>query len=493
MTERMDDFERGRLAKIEALRASGVDPYPVRFERTHDAAAIHAAHAALAPGEETSARVTVAGRIMLHRVHGGVSFGTLRDSSGDIQLFCQRDRLGDGYAAFGDLDLGDWVGAEGEVVRTKKGELSVRCDRVVLLAKALRPLPKEWFGLKDVEQRYRRREVDLAVNPEARRIAVLRSRVVQGVRELLASRGFLEVETPMLQPRPGGALARPFVTHMNALDLDLYLRIAPELYLKRLIVGGLDRVFEINRNFRNEGMSVKHNPEFTMLEAYQAYADYHDMMELTQAIVQHAAPAGEISYQGRPVRLGGEWRRVTMLEAVRDAAGVPDLDYDWPVERMREVCDRTAVPYEPSFGAGRLVTELFEKHVEGTLWDPTFVLDYPKEVSPLARAHRSNPHVTERFELICTGRELANAFSELNDPVDQRRRFEDQARARAAGDEEAMVLDEDFLTALEHGMPPAGGLGVGIDRLVMLLADAASIREVILFPLLRPEGRPATR
>ncbi|MFA5891695.1 MAG: lysine--tRNA ligase [Actinomycetota bacterium] len=489
MTERFDDIERARLDKVEQMRASGVNPYPVRFDRTHTAAAIHGEHGELEQGAETGARASVAGRLVLKRGHGKMSFGTLRDGTGEIQLMCQLDRLGaESYAAFEGLDLGDWVGAEGEIIKTRKGELSVRADSLQLLAKSIRPLPEKWHGLRDVEQRYRRRYVDLAVNPEARRIAELRARTVQGLREFMSARGFLEVETPMLQSQPGGATARPFVTHINALDMDLYLRIAPELYLKRLVVGGMERVFEINRNFRNEGVSVKHNPEFTMLEAYQAYADYTEMMELTQSMVQAVSPAEVIEYQGRAVQIGGDWRRASMLELVREAVGAQDLSYDWPVERARELCDRDGVPYEKRWGTGKLVVELFEKHVEHGLWDPTFVTDYPVEVSPLARIHRNDPNVTERFEVIAVGRELANAFSELNDPVDQRARFEAQAREKAAGDDEAMSVDEDYLRALEYGMPPAGGLGVGVDRLVMLLADVASIREVILFPLLRPEA-----
>jgi lysyl-tRNA synthetase class 2 len=402
---------------------------------------------------------------------------------------CQVDVLGEeAMSLFEDFDLGDWIGAEGEVVKTKRGELSVRTSTLTLLAKDIRPLPEKWHGLTDLEQRFRMRYVDLIVNEDARRIAALRSRTVQRIREFLVGRGFVEVETPMLQPQPGGALAKPFVTHMNVLDMDLYMRIAPELYLKRLIVGGLEKVFEINRNFRNEGLSPRHNPEFTMLEAYQAYADYTEMMELTQSLVQACVDNDSISYQGRDVRIGGEWKRATLLDLVREATKEPDLDYGWPLEKVRALCERSEVPYEDAFGVGKLITELYEKLVEPELWDPTFVLEYPVEVSPLARVHRSDPNVTERFEVIVVGRELANAFSELNDPIDQRARFEAQARARAAGDEEAMPVDEDYLRALEYGMPPTGGMGLGVDRLVMLLGDCASIREVILFPLMRPEG-----
>lgn len=483
-----DELELARLAKIDALRDTGVDPYPVRFERTHDAASLHANHAAVEAGDGTGETVAVAGRIMLKRGHGKLAFGVLRDSSGEIQLMAQLDALGDaGMATFADLDLGDVIGARGEVIRSKRGELSIRCDELVLLAKAIRPLPEKWSGLKDVETRYRRRYLDLIVNPEARRVALERARIVSGLRGFLTDRGFIEVETPMLQTQAGGAAARPFLTHMNALEIDLFLRIAPELYLKRLVVGGIERVFELNRNFRNEGMSPRHNPEFTMLEVYQAYSDYHDMMRLTQDLIQHAAGSEVVTFQEREIALSGQWRRATLLDLTREALDEPEMSYDWSLDQVRGICERSGVPYDPAWGVGKLVTELFEKHVEGELWEPTFVLDYPVEVSPLARVHRDDPAVTERFELIVAGREIANAFSELNDPTDQRRRFEAQARARAAGDAEAMSVDEDYLRALEYGMPPTGGLGVGVDRLVMLLTDQPTIREVILFPTMRPE------
>jgi lysyl-tRNA synthetase class 2 len=484
-----DEIERQRLGKIERLRAHGIDPYPVRFDRTATAKELHDEFDALDPAAETDHRTSVAGRIMLKRTQGKLTFLTIRDASGDIQLFCDARNLGDdGYARVTELDIGDWVGAGGDVMKTKRGELSVRAKNVQLLSKSIRPLPDKWHGLADVEQRYRQRYVDLIMNDDSRRIARVRIDTVNRIRAFMTSRGFVEVETPMLQPKPGGATARPFVTHLNALDIDLYMRIAPELYLKRLVVGGFDRVFEINRNFRNEGVSTRHNPEFTMLEAYQAFADYYDMMELMQSIVHSALDGDTLTYQGRPLKLGGEWRRATMLDLVREAIDVSDLSYEWDVARVRELCDRGGVPYEPGWGTGKLVAELFEHHVEHGLWDPTIVMDYPTEVSPLARKHRSDPNVTERFEPIIAGRELGNAFSELNDPIDQRERFEAQARARAAGDEEAMPVDEDYLRALEYGLPPTGGLGLGIDRLVMLLADVASIREVLLFPFMRPEA-----
>ncbi|HEX2027576.1 MAG TPA: lysine--tRNA ligase [Nitriliruptorales bacterium] len=489
---RLAELIAARRARAEALRERGVDPHPVRFTPTRSLAEVRERWGGLAPGEQTGEQVTVAGRLVAKRELGGVAFGVLREDGVDLQLFCQAQTLGEhGMALFGELDVGDWVGAEGEVLATRKGELSVRPVRLRLLGKSLRPLPEKWHGLRDVEQRYRQRELDLIVNADTRGVFVLRSRAVGALRRELEARGFLEVETPMLHPIPGGASARPFVTHHNALDVDLYLRIAPELYLKRLVAGGFPRVYEINRSFRNEGMSPRHNPEFTMLECYQAYADYHDMMELTQALVQAAAKETvgglELVYQGRPVSLDGAWPRRTVLELVSDATG-QEVAYDLPVASLRALCDRHDVAWEASWGRGKLVFELYEQLVEDQLWEPVFVTDHPLETSPLARPHRSDPHVVERFELIVAGRELANAFSELVDPDDQRRRFEVQAAARAAGDAEAMVVDEAYLAALELGLPPSGGLGLGVDRLVMLLADVLSIRDVILFPTLRPDG-----
>jgi lysyl-tRNA synthetase class 2 len=491
---RLEELERQRLAKVEALRAAGIDPYPPRFDRTHTAAEIRAAHAALPPGAETGERVRVAGRLMLLRRQGRISFGELRDASGRIQLLAEEARLGaDAYRRFVDLDLGDWVGAAGEVVATRRGELSVRVEEVALLAKALRPLPEKWHGLRDVERRYRERYLDLLMNPRARHVLDVRCRAVAAIRAFLADRGFVEVETPMLQPTPGGALARPFVTRIEALDMQLYLRIAPELYLKRLVVGGIERVFEINRSFRNEGVSVRYNPEFTMLEAYQAFADYHDMMALLEEMVAHVARAvlgtTDHAYQGRPMPLAPPYARRRLIELASEAVGA-ELDLDMPAADARKLAEAHDVPCDPAWGTGKVLLEIYEKRVEPTLFEPTFVLDFPREVSPLARAHREDPRFTEHFDLVMGGMEIGPAYSELTDPVDQRRRFEEQARARAAGDEEAMPLDEDFLRALEHGMPPTGGLGFGIDRFTMILADVPSIREVILFPLLRPEAHP---
>ena len=480
-----------RLAKVEAMRAAGEEPYPVRFERTATAAEIRRDHGELGAASTTGQTVTVAGRLINTRHVGGLAFGVLRDATGDIQLFVEKAILGDRFDGFNDLDGGDWVGASGEVITTKRGELSVRVAEFTLLAKGLRPLPEKWHGLVDVEKRHRQRYVDLIVNQQARLVMERRIEIVQSIRESLLARGFLEVETPVLHHVPSGGLATPFVTHHDALDIDMYLRIALELHLKRLIVGGVDRVFEIGRVFRNEGISPRHNPEFTMLEAYQALADYGDMATLTEALVVEAAErvlgTTEITYDGRPMSLRAPWRRLDYVGSVA-AATAADWDPVMPVAAARQLAAGAGVAVEEAWGTGRIIAEVFEALVEPTIWEPTVVLDFPEEISPLARAHRSRPGLTERFEVSVAGRELANAFSELNDPVEQRRRFEVQAAARDAGDHEAHPMDEDFLHALEYGMPPTGGMGMGIDRLVMLLTDQASIREVVLFPHLRPEG-----
>jgi lysyl-tRNA synthetase class 2 len=422
---------------------------------------------------------------------GRIAFWTLRHDGHELQVMLTVQALGtEQFEVVVDLDVGDWVGVQGPVVKTRRGELSVKATEVYLLGKALRPLPDKWKGLTDVEVRSRQRELDLAVNPAALRAMRVRSRVVRSLRDSMLARGFLEVETPILNPVPGGALARPFVTHHNALDTDLYLRVACELYLKRLLVGGVDRVFELGRVFRNEGIDATHNTEFTMLESNSAFQDYRDMMELAREVIQEAADAvggRRVTYRGREIDLDGDWDEVTMLDAVREAIGQPDLAYDWPLDRVRELCHQHGVATEPGWATGKLVLELYEKHAEQRITGPTFVTDYPVEVSPLAHPHRDNPFVTERFELIIGGREYANCFSELTDPDEQRARFEEQAMAKAGGDEEAMVVDEAYLRALELGLPPNAGLGIGVDRLVMLLADLSSIREALLFPQLRPE------
>ncbi|HEX4539373.1 MAG TPA: lysine--tRNA ligase [Acidimicrobiales bacterium] len=464
---------------------------PYRFERTDEAAGLQAAFADLGAGAESGASVSVAGRLMLTRPQGKLTFAELRDSSGAVQLFA-----GSGftqrYESFSRLSLGDWVGATGEVVRTRRGELSVKVGAWELLAEARRGFGDKWRGIADPDVRYRQRYVDLWANESSRDIFALRSRAVSHVRAWLGDRGFVEVETPVLQPVPGGADARPFVTHHNALDMDLYLRIAPELYLKRLVVGGMERVFELGRVFRNEGLSRRHNPEFTMLELYQAYADYTDMMELVEELVSSVARqllgTTSLTYGGRPIDLAPPWRRATMTELIEEHAGAA-VDVGMTVPELRAIAAAHDVPVVPSWGPGKLVLEIYEKTTEAELWGPVFVCDYPKEVSPLARDHRTRPGLVERFEPVVAGRELGNAFSELVDPDEQRARFEEQAARRAAGDPDAtMVVDEDYLRALEYGLPPTAGLGIGIDRLVMLLGDVANIRDVIAFPTLRPEA-----
>jgi lysyl-tRNA synthetase class 2 len=479
----------GRLDKhLERLAAGG---YPYRFERTDAAADLHARYGHLDPAAETGEHATVAGRIMLLRSFGKLIFVTLRDFSGTIQLFVDREVLGEeDFSGFADLELGDWVGASGEVITTKRGELSVRVDAFALLQPSLRPLPDKWHGLQDVERRSRHRYVDLMVNEEARRVALTRAKVVSELRKQFDERGYVEVETPVLLAQATGALARPFATHHHALDMAMYLRIATELYLKRLVVGGLERVFEIGRIFRNEGIDATHNPEFTMLESYEALADYRDIMEMVESMVAAVAEAATgspvVEYQGRPVDLRPPYRRVRLGDLVAQTLG-ETVDFDAPVDQARRLAERHGVDVDEGWGHGKILDRLFEELVADDIWEPTFVMDHPREISPLARAHRDEPHLTERFELFIAGSEYANAFSELNDPIDQRARFEAQVAARAAGDEEAHPVDEDYLLALEYGLPPTGGLGIGVDRLVMLLTDQHHIREVILFPTLRPE------
>ena len=462
---------------------------PYRFDRSASAAELASAHAGLGAGEETGEVVRVAGRLMLRRDQGRLTFATLRDSSGAIQLFAGTKWTAD-YDHFSRLNLGDWIGAEGEVVRTRTGELSVKVTSWVLLAEARRSFGDKFRGITDVDLRYRQRYADLWANDGSRDALLARSRIISLTRRWLEERGFVEVETPMFHPIPGGAAARPFTTHHNALDVDLYLRIAPELYLKRLVVGGFERVFEIGRVFRNEGLSPRHNPEFTMLELYQAYADYGDMMELTESLVAHLATTllgtTTLVYAGRELDLGTPWRRASLSDLVEAETG-RRFGVETPLEELRAAADGFGIPVEEAWGPGKLLLEIYEKTTEHALWGPVFVTDYPKEVSPLARDPRDQPGMVERFEAIVAGRELCNAFSELVDPDEQRARFEDQARARAAGDDEAMAVDADYLRALEYGLPPTGGLGIGIDRLVMLLTGAEAIRDVIAFPTLRPE------
>ncbi|HEX8803941.1 MAG TPA: lysine--tRNA ligase [Acidimicrobiales bacterium] len=462
---------------------------PYRVEVTDRAADLQAAHEKLPDGEDAGVTATVAGRVMLLRDMGKLAFATLRDASGSIQLMATAKGTED-YAGLTSLSLGDWVVATGEVARSRKGELSVRVARWELLAHARRGFGDKWRGITDTDLRYRQRYADLWANEDTMATFRARSRIMSGTRRFLEARGFVEVETPVFHPIPGGALARPFTTHHNALDLDLYLRIAPELYLKRLVVGGMERVFELARVFRNEGLSTRHNPEFTMLELYQAYADYGDMMALTEELVAELATevtgSTVVTYDGRRVDLTPPWRRATLADLVEEHAGVR-IDVRMGVDELRRIAREHGIDPDDAWGPGKLVLEIYEKTTEAELWGPVFVCDYPKEVSPLARDHREVPETVERFEAIVAGRELANAFSELVDPDEQRRRFEDQARRRAAGDAEAMVVDADYLRALEYGLPPTGGLGIGMDRVVMLLTDTHSIRDVILFPTLRPE------
>jgi lysyl-tRNA synthetase class 2 len=464
-------------------------PVPYRYEPTHAIADVVAQFPDLEPGTETGYEVTLAGRLMLRRHQGKLAFGVLQDQTGRIQVFAPSATTPE-FEAFTKLSIGDWIGVTGEVMVTKRGELSVRPTAWVVLAEARRPFPDKWHGIADVDTRYRQRYVDLWVTEEARRALTLRSRIVSLTRRFLEDRRFLEVETPTFHPIPGGAAAKPFITHHNALDLDLYLRIAPELYLKRLVVGGFERVFEIGRVFRNEGLSPRHNPEFTMLELYQAYADYHDMMAITEELVAHLATelhgTTVVRYGDRDIDLTPPWPRATMGDLIEQHAGVR-VDVSMPVDELRAVAARLGVHIEPGYGPGKIILEIYEKTTEAQLWGPIFVLDHPKEVSPLARDHREVPGMVERFEGIVAGRELCNAFSELIDPVEQRARFEDQVRQKAAGDDEAMELDEDYVRALDYGLPPTGGLGIGIDRLVMLLTDTTTIRDVIAFPTLRPE------
>ncbi len=487
--------ERVRRDKLARLRARGVDPYPVGFPRTTTIADLRAKHPDLPADTATGERVGVTGRVMLNRTGGRLCFATIRDGTGDLQVMLSADRLGEDRLARwkADVDLGDHVGVEGEVITSRRGELSVLADRWALTAKALRPLPDKHRGLTDVESRVRQRYLDLIVNPDARRMLHLRSDVVRSLRATLAARGYVEVETPMLQVVHGGANARPFRTHHNAYDLELFLRIAPELYLKRLVVGGVEKVFEINRNFRNEGVDATHNPEFAMLEAYEAYGDYDTMLRLTRELVQTAAadatgttvvrrhgPAGITEHD-----LGGEWEVTTVNAAISRAVG-EEITADTPADRLRELCDRTGVPHDPGWSRGQVVLEMFERLVEQHTVAPTFFKDYPTDVSPLTRRHRDDPRLAERWDLIGFGIEIATAYSELTDPLEQRARLVDQALRAAGGDPEAMQLDEDFLRALEYGMPPSGGMGMGIDRLLMLLTGR-NIRETVLFPLVRPE------
>ena len=484
-----------RRKKLQALRERGIDPYPNDFRPDHTTAEVHARLSALGEAELARAgTLSIAGRVMAVRDFGKAGFLQVQDRAGRLQVHARRDRLGDeGFQVYRLLDLGDVIGVAGRPFRTRTGELTLEATELRLLAKALRPLPEKWHGLQDVETRYRQRYLDLIVNPEARRIFEVRARAVRYLRDFLVARGYLEVETPMMQPIAGGAAARPFVTHHNALDVDLYLRIAPELYLKRLVVGGYERVFELSRVFRNEGVSTRHNPEFTMLEFYQAHATYEDLMALTEemlvGLAHEVAGGTTLQYGGEAIDLARPWPRRTMAELVSEHASVP-AERVLERELLAPLAASRGITVHPNATAGHLLAAVFEAVVEPHLVQPIFVTQFPIELSPLARRNDRDPRFVDRFELFVARHEIANAFSELNDPEDQRGRFEEQLRARAAGDAEAHAMDADYVRALEHGMPPTAGEGIGIDRLVMLLTGATSIREVILFPHLRPEGAP---
>ena len=462
---------------------------PYRFDPDTRVEKLIADYADIDPATETDDVVTIAGRLMLRRVQGKLAFGTLDDGSGRIQLFAPSKTTAE-FDQFCDLNLGDWIGVTGIVMTTRRGELSVRVDSWTHLAEARRPFPDKWHGISDTDTRYRQRYVDLWVSPEARNVFKIRSKMMSLTRSFLETRGAIEVETPMFHPIPGGANARPFTTHHNALDLDLYLRVAPELYLKRLTVAGFEKVFEIGRVFRNEGVSTRHNPEFTMLELYEAYADYEDIMQLVEELVEYLAVeltgSTILKIDDQELDVARPWRRATMVELIEEAIGTT-LSLDTPLDELRAVAADHEVPIKESYGPGKLILEIYEKTTERALWGPVYVTDYPIEVSPLSREHRSEAGMTERFEAILAGRELCNGFSELIDPEQQRLRFEEQAAQNASGDDEAMLVDEDYLRALEYGLPPTGGVGIGMDRLAMLLTGTTSIRDVVLFPTLRPE------
>ncbi|HWP99837.1 MAG TPA: lysine--tRNA ligase [Vicinamibacterales bacterium] len=499
MARHETDQIRQRRANLAELARLGVPLYPHRFDRTHAVEALVREHGEKTAAELDAAQVVVrtAGRIVALRTFGKANFMVLSDGRARVQAYVREDSVPPlDFRVFSLLDLGDVVGVEGRLFRTKTGEFTIWASRVEFLVKSLLPLPEKWHGLQDVELRYRQRYLDLLVNPESRRVFEIRARVLAALRAFLDARGYLEVETPMMHPVPGGALARPFKTHHNALDLDLYLRVAPELYLKRLVVGGIERVYEINRNFRNEGISTQHNPEFTMLEFYQAYSDYRDLMTLTEDMLAHVAQSATgtdaVVFGAHRTSLAPPYRRLRLREAVREAAaarlgrGVEEAELR-DRHRAAALAGALGLEIDPRWGPGKITTELFEHLVAETLVEPTFVHDFPTEVSPLAKQRADDPETVERFELYVAGLEIANAFSELNDPVEQRRRFEEQQRARERGDLEAHALDEDYLLALEYGLPPTAGEGLGVDRLVMLLTDSPSIRDVILFPLMKPK------
>jgi len=487
-----EQYTQQRREKLEKLRQLGIDVYPRQFQYTHPIREI-VSELKDRSAEELGAmhlRERVSGRIMALRGHGKAAFLNLQQDGAQIQVYVRKDNIGDQFAIYECLDMGDFIGVEGEIFRTRTGELTVKAEQLTFLAKALMPLPEKWHGLQDVELRYRQRYLDLLVNPEARQIFEIRSKMIAAIRNYFDSRDFLEVETPMMQVIAGGALARPFKTHHNALDMDLYLRIAPELYLKRLTVGGMDRVYEINRSFRNEGISTMHNPEFTMLEFYIAYYDYNDMMNLTEELITGLARdvlgKEELEFEGKTISLARPWKRISMRDALLEIGKVP-VEVLEDETKLRDLAIEKKIKDVTKLSRGKLWGELFSDLVEPALTGPVFIIDYPRELSPLSKTRADDPSTVERFELYIGGMEIANAYSELNDPVDQKRRFDEQLRAHEAGDQEAHSMDEDYVMALEHGMPPTGGEGIGIDRLTMLFTGVRSIREVILFPLLKPK------
>ena len=494
-----DDPIEVRRAKREALIAAGIDPYGHSVKRSHSVGELNEKYAHLEDGESTEDEVLIAGRVMAKRVQGKIAFLELRESGCDIQLFCRINALGEeAFAALCDLDVGDWIAVHGTMMRTRRGQLSVAVDSFELMSKSLRPLPEKFHGLTDKETRYRQRYVDLVMNPEVRTTFERRFKIVSAIRRYMEDAGYYEVETPFLHAIIGGANAKPFITHFNALDRDYYLRIATELPLKRLLVGGFEKVFEIGRQFRNEGMDPYHNPEFTTMEAYEAFGDLNSMMDLTEGCIKAAAEAAcgtlAIEYQGTPVDLSGDWRRASMMELASEHAG-EEVSFDRSREELVAILEKNGGHAEAAWGKGKLISEIFEAVAEEKLIQPTFVIDHPLEISPLAKKHPENPELTQRFELFILGHEYGNAFTELNDPVDQAERFRAQVAAKDMGDDEAMGFDADYIRALEYGMPPAGGVGIGIDRLVMLLTDAPSIRDVLLFPHMKDEvfgdGKPA--
>lgn len=488
MSEELSELLKVRREKLDEIRAKGIDPFPYRYTKDHTAKEVLAKFDNLKEGEESKEEVSIAGRIMTKRGHGKASFAHLQDQTGRIQIYSRQDNIGqDKYDVYRKLDMGDIIGVKGRVFRTKTKEITVRVSDFVILCKSLHPLPEKWHGLQDKELRYRERYVDLMVNPDVREVFLKRSKIISLIRRYLEDRGFLEVDTPILNTLQGGAAAKPFESYHDALGMPLFMRIAPELYLKRLVVGGFEKVFEMGRVFRNEGISYKHNPEFTIIEIYQAYADYNDIMQLTEDIVVSVAKEVlgtlKIEFKGEKIDLTPPWKRISLTDALKKE-GI-DIEKGGE-EGIRRIAKEKGIEGYEEIGVGKIINVLYDKFVEAKLRQPTFIIDHPIETSPLAKKHRKKKGQVERFELIIAGMELANAFSELNDPIDQRERFSKQAELKAAGDQEAESMDEDFLRALEYGLPPTGGLGIGIDRLVMLLTNQASIRDVLLFPHLRP-------